>query len=63
MSRESSSPRHGRTWSVPVLLALTTAAGLLCALLGEQSGWKVLAWFALSVPVITAIRFTWFPRS
>jgi hypothetical protein len=52
-----------RTWTAPLLLALITLSGLLCALLGEQIGWKVTAWIALGTPVFTAIRFAWPPRS
>lgn len=56
----SAMPSHQRrVWSVPVALAALTLLGLLSALLGEPLAWKVLAWVALSVPVLVA---GWFAR-
>lgn len=38
------------TWTIPVLLALVTAIGLVAALTGE--GWRdMLSWIGLGAPV------------
>jgi hypothetical protein len=50
-----------RLWAMPALLAALTFAGLLCALLGEARAWKALAWLALAVPLLVALRHAW-PR-
>ncbi|WP_454725451.1 MULTISPECIES: hypothetical protein [Cupriavidus] len=45
-----------RVWSVPLLVASLTLAGLLAALLGDGI-WRALAWVFLAVPVLLAVRF------
>ncbi|KAF1050218.1 hypothetical protein [Xylophilus sp.] len=42
------------TWRMPVALAVLTALGLLCALLGT-GGWHVAAWCALVGPPAVCI--------
>lgn len=54
--RSSMSIARG-TWTAPLLLAIISLLGLLSALLGEEQTWKILAWMALSVPVLTTIWF------
>lgn len=39
------------TWSIPLLLALLTMAGLLSALSGTGT-WRILSWIVLSVPIL-----------
>jgi len=46
-----------------LLLAVITMLGLLSALLGEQLGWKVVAWVALMVPVATSICYARWKRT
>jgi hypothetical protein len=48
-------------WKFPFFLALLTGAGLLSALLGTGL-WHFLSWFALTVPVAVALRFSFFSR-
>lgn len=38
-------------WSMPIALALVSAAGLISALLGDRI-WDVLSWMALAEPVV-----------
>jgi hypothetical protein len=54
--RSSTSIARG-TWTAPLLLAIISLLGLLSALLGEEQTWKIVAWMALSVPVLTTIWF------
>ncbi len=42
-------------WPAPVLLALSTAAGLLSGLVGDGA-WDVFGWFALGLPLAVALR-------
>src|SRR5262249_6160575 len=44
--RFAATPMKWRAWPWPLLLALVTLAGLLCALLGDGF-WDALAWIAL----------------
>lgn len=41
----------GQIFGVPILLAITTAAGLLSALLGDGV-WNALSWLALGIPLV-----------
>jgi hypothetical protein len=59
----SSTRGRWQTWKAPLLFALVTALGLMSALLGEQLSWKVIAWLALGIPVVTSIGFAWLRRS
>jgi hypothetical protein len=47
-------------WKYPVLLGALTIFGLLAALTGAGF-WHVLSWIALFAPVLTCIRFGFFP--
>jgi hypothetical protein len=46
----------GTIFLVPMIVALTSCAGLLSALLGDGL-WDGLSWLALSVPVVVALWF------
>ncbi len=50
-----------RVWTIPLLLAALTIFGLLAALLGTGI-WHALAWAALAVPIVVAVRFSIRPR-
>jgi hypothetical protein len=43
-------------WGVPIALAVLTIFGLLAALLGDGI-WRALAWLAIAIPVLVALRF------
>jgi hypothetical protein len=40
-----------KIWTIPLLLAALTLAGLLSALMGTGV-WHVIAWIALAIPVM-----------
>ena len=50
-----------KVWGAPIALGLLTCFGLLAALLGVGL-WHWSAWLALSIPLITGIRFWIVPR-
>lgn len=43
-------------WGVPLVLGLTSASGLIAALLSDGSG-DVISWFALSTPIVTSLWY------
>jgi hypothetical protein len=45
--------KTNRVWTVPVILAITSATGLIAALLAD--GWAdALSWVGLGLPVVVA---------
>ncbi|MVM41247.1 hypothetical protein GO730_32100 [Spirosoma sp. HMF3257] len=46
----------GHTWTIPILLGISSLAGLLSALVGDGS-WDALSWLTLSIPLIVIGRF------
>ncbi len=55
----ASTPRRVR--AIPLLLVALTIFGLLAALLGTGI-WHALAWAALAIPIVVAVRFSMRPR-
>jgi membrane protein implicated in regulation of membrane protease activity len=53
----SQTPHFRRVWSIPILLAALSVAGLLSALLGEHIAWKAVAWITLAVPVAVGLWY------
>ena len=47
-----------RVWRAPLLLALSTAAGLAAGLLGDGA-WDAVGWCALGLPLGVALRYLW----
>ncbi|CAM3794491.1 hypothetical protein CCOS865_00509 [Pseudomonas reidholzensis] len=56
MSHSAQSTRRIFAW--PALIAALGVVGLFAALLGD-GGWDGLAWLALGVPAVLAIRGLW----
>lgn len=53
-----SAPKLNRVWTWPIAIGLTSAAGLIAALLGD--GWAdALSWAGLGLPVLIALRCGW----
>jgi hypothetical protein len=48
-------------FGAPLLLALSSAGGLLSALIGDGP-WDVLSWFGLGIPVAVILWFALRPR-
>jgi hypothetical protein len=44
---------------MPAALALSSAVGLLAALLGDGS-WDILSWLALGVPIVVGLGYAAF---
>jgi len=44
-------------WGIPLLLGLTTAVGLIAALMGDGV-LDVVSWIALAIPIATILRHT-----
>lgn len=59
MSKATTPHGHWTTWRAPFMLAVTVLLGLMSALLGEKLVWKAIAWIALLIPLLTAVRFAW----
>jgi uncharacterized membrane protein len=47
-----------RVFGIPALLAVTSGAGLVSALVGDGV-WDTLSWFALSAPLVVIACFVW----
>lgn len=45
-----------KVWTAPIALGVTTAAGLIAALLSDAAG-DVLAWLALATPVAVVLWY------
>ncbi len=46
-------------WGVPLFLNILLGFGLACALLGDGTIWRVLAWVLLAVPIGVAGYYSW----
>jgi hypothetical protein len=56
MSAREMQRKPSQTWTWPIFLALTSAIGLISALVAN--GWAdVLSWFGLGLPVVVACVF------
>lgn len=58
---DEKNPVFLKVWGAPIALGLLTCFGLLAALLGIGL-WHWSAWLALSIPLITGVRFWIAPR-
>ena len=56
------SPRFYRLWSLPLLIALLTAGGLLVALLGDGI-WDALSWLMFAAPLTSIAWILTRPRA
>ena len=56
MNPNDAKGRSNDTWRWPIVLGVTSSAGLMSALVAD--GWAdVLAWFGLGLPVIVACAY------
>lgn len=51
-----------RIWGMPILVGISSALGLLAALLGDGL-WDVLSWVFLGIPVMLCLRYLLWPPS
>ena len=42
-------------WGSPILLAVSTTAGLLSALLGQRGAWLLISWALLTIPLAVIV--------
>ncbi|MBN8753957.1 MULTISPECIES: hypothetical protein [Variovorax] len=52
-----------RMWGWPIVLGLLTTLGLISALFSDGGFGDIVAWIALSVPVVVCVWFGWLRRS
>lgn len=55
--RSSRQPHRLRVWAWPAVMAALTIFGLLASLLGTSGPWWWASWIALSVPLLTILRY------
>jgi hypothetical protein len=55
------SPRFYRLWSLPLLIALLTAGGLVVALLGDEI-WDAVSWLMFAAPLTSVAWILSRPR-
>jgi len=46
-----------RIWRWPAVLAASTTAGLLSALLGQRGAWLPMSWTLLAVPLVVILGY------
>ncbi|GAB4012592.1 hypothetical protein GCM10028808_29160 [Spirosoma migulaei] len=46
----------GHTWTIPILLGISSLVGLISALVGDGS-WDALSWLTLGIPLLVIARF------